>query len=125
MKCTQCGVDMAPGDQFCGNCGTPRQLTTGAFGAFRPGPATGDTCGQCGVTLRAEERFCGKCGYPAPESVKPQMHDGILPRAAPNDALAQAARTLLLQGRKIQAIKLVRERTGCGLKEAKDFVESL
>jgi predicted amidophosphoribosyltransferase len=123
MKCTQCSVDMALGDQFCGNCGTPRQVTNGAF---RPGPATGDTCGKCGVTLRPEERFCGKCGYPAPENVKPQMHDEPLPfRAAPNDALAQAARTLLLQGRKIQAIKLVRERTGCGLKEAKDFVESL
>jgi len=28
-------------------------------------------------------------------------------------------------GRKIEAIKLVREATGCGLKEAKEFVEKL
>lgn len=31
----------------------------------------------------------------------------------------------LMQGRKIQAIKLYRERTGVGLKEAKDAVEQM
>ena len=31
----------------------------------------------------------------------------------------------LLQGRKIEAIKLYRERTGCGLAEAKEEVETL
>lgn len=31
----------------------------------------------------------------------------------------------LLTGRKIEAIKLYRERTGCGLKEAKDEIEVL
>ena len=34
-------------------------------------------------------------------------------------------RVLLASGQKIQAIKLVRELTGIGLKEAKDYVESL
>jgi len=38
--------------------------------------------------------------------------------------MAEVARELA-KGRKIQAIKLVRERTGMGLKEAKDFVEDL
>jgi len=33
--------------------------------------------------------------------------------------------TLALQGQKIQAIKLYRELTGAGLKEAKDYVDSL
>jgi hypothetical protein len=32
---------------------------------------------------------------------------------------------LLKAGKKIQAIKVYREQTGCGLKEAKDYVESL
>lgn len=32
---------------------------------------------------------------------------------------------LMRQGKKIDAIKLYREETGVGLKEAKDFVESL
>lgn len=31
----------------------------------------------------------------------------------------------LLQGRKIEAIKLYRERTGCGLAEAKEEIETL
>jgi ribosomal protein L7/L12 len=35
------------------------------------------------------------------------------------------ARTLLAKGQKIVAIKLVRERTGWGLKEAKDYVDEL
>jgi ribosomal protein L7/L12 len=36
-----------------------------------------------------------------------------------------AARTLTAQGNKIAAIKLVREQTGMGLKEAKDYVDGL
>lgn len=39
--------------------------------------------------------------------------------------LAGAARALLAAGKKIEAVKLVRERTGLGLKEAKDFVDGL
>ena len=37
--------------------------------------------------------------------------------------LEDDVRALLEAGQKIEAIKLVRERTGCGLKEAKDHVE--
>ena len=37
--------------------------------------------------------------------------------------LSDAEMTELRQGRKIQAIKLVRARTGLGLKDAKDLVE--
>lgn len=46
-------------------------------------------------------------------------------RAGLPDADLGEVRRALGQGRKIEAIKLVRERTGMGLKEAKDFVESL
>ncbi len=42
-----------------------------------------------------------------------------------NDALNFEVRELLAQGKKIQAIKLVRNQTGWGLKQAKDFVDSL
>ena len=55
-----------------------------------------------------------------------------LPRAAPPSAMPSLGpdgdrdvRVLLASGQKIQAIKLVRELTGIGLKEAKDYVESL
>jgi len=35
------------------------------------------------------------------------------------------AQALTLAGKKIDAIKLVREAAGCGLREAKDYVETL
>ena len=41
------------------------------------------------------------------------------------DELARQARTLIDQGQKIEAIKLVRETTGWGLKESKDYVDAL
>ncbi|KAB8144671.1 hypothetical protein F8S13_05385 [Chloroflexia bacterium SDU3-3] len=43
---------------------------------------------------------------------------------APGD-IEQAARALIAQGNIIGAIKAVREATGWGLKEAKDYVEGL
>lgn len=45
------------------------------------------------------------------------------PASAPQ--LDQEARALLAQGKKIEAIRRVRELTGWGLKEAKDYVERL
>ncbi len=42
-----------------------------------------------------------------------------------NENYVEEARKLVAAGRKIEAIKLVRERTGLGLKEAKDYVERL
>jgi len=39
--------------------------------------------------------------------------------------LEQQVRTLLAEGRKISAVKLVREATGWGLKRAKDFVDDV
>jgi hypothetical protein len=42
-----------------------------------------------------------------------------------NDPLELEIRPLIASGEKIEAIKRVRERTGMGLKEAKDYVESL
>jgi hypothetical protein len=46
------------------------------------------------------------------------------PRAVPADAEAKA-RELMAQEQKISAIKIVRDATGMGLKEAKDWVEAL
>jgi ribosomal protein L7/L12 len=46
--------------------------------------------------------------------------------AAPvSDDLAEAVRVLVTQNKKIEAVKLVRERSGLGLKEAKDWVDAL
>ncbi len=41
------------------------------------------------------------------------------------DGVGQQLAELIRQGRKIEAIKLVREQTGCGLAEAKAAVEKL
>jgi hypothetical protein len=43
----------------------------------------------------------------------------------PNQGLNPEIVELMKAGQKIQAIKLYREQTGVGLKEAKDYVESL
>lgn len=47
------------------------------------------------------------------------------PTASRDEELAAAARRLLDSGKNIQAIKLVREETGMGLREAKEYVERL
>jgi ribosomal protein L7/L12 len=48
-------------------------------------------------------------------------HLGVDPNQGANEKVME----LLKAGQKIQAIKLYREQTGAGLKEAKDYVESL
>ena len=49
----------------------------------------------------------------------------LLPRPGISAATEERARELIAQGRKVQAIKLVREETGLGLKEAKDVADGL
>jgi ribosomal protein L7/L12 len=44
---------------------------------------------------------------------------------APAGSIDDEARAILARGNKIEAIKLVREHTGLGLKEAKDYVDAL
>ena len=41
------------------------------------------------------------------------------------EAWQEDARALIAQGHKIDAIKLVRQHTHCGLKDAKDYVDAL
>ncbi|WP_280263102.1 ribosomal protein bL12 [Nocardia abscessus] len=58
-------------------------------------------------------------GIDAPAPVAPVRAVPPVPRG---DGLAEID-ALLVQGKKIHAIKRYRELTGCGLKEAKDAVE--
>jgi len=71
---------------------------------------------NCNAELYADDRFCGQCGQPLSTAGASGHND---------EALAEAARALVRDGRKIEAVKLVKERLGCGLKEAKDYVEYL
>ncbi len=61
----------------------------------------------------------------AHERGRPLVDLGSAPTAAPDGDLADDVRDLVSQGQTIHAVKLVRERTGWGLKEAKDYVDAI
>ena len=105
----------------CDACGAPLQDVdrTGFF-----------ECPYCGRSYIFEEglRTGGKQRKKRSSQVKP----GQLPeipleqRTSPvSEELIRKIKSLLANGLKIQAIKLYRDETGAGLKDAKDFVENL
>lgn len=57
----------------------------------------------------------------------PRMEGEVTPHNRPSDTAAimgvPEIRAAIARGRKVEAIKLVRERTGLGLREAKDLVD--
>jgi ribosomal protein L7/L12 len=55
----------------------------------------------------------------------PTPHAAPTPSSPGSDALVSQLHELLRRGSKIEAVKIYRETTGLGLKEAKDFVDSL
>ena len=63
-------------------------------------------CRCCRKQVSNEARSCPHCGQPDPSDQW------------------RRARTLLREGNKIEAIKVVREQTGWDLKKSKDFVEN-
>jgi hypothetical protein len=84
-------------------------------------------CPFCNHSNRTVATQCEECGAPLrttvsrePDSTPP------VPTTAPEPGTIEAEILGLVQSnKKIQAIKLYRERSGVGLKEAKDFVEAL
>ena len=66
-------------------------------------------CRCCNGLVSDQAKWCPHCGQPEP---------------GPTPTWEVEARNLVRQGKKINAIKMVRESTGMGLKEAKDLVES-
>jgi ribosomal protein L7/L12 len=70
-------------------------------------------CPFCNSTNSPGTSFCRSCGESIPESTTTTTD------------LKQEVRSRFGQGRKIEAGKLFKEHTGCGLKDAKDAVEAL
>jgi hypothetical protein len=77
------------------------------------------TCPSCGGNVPSGDERCKFCGARVPAVATEQKAEG-----SPS-ALEEQVLPLLRQGRKIEAIKVYRAATNCGLKEAKDAVEAL
>src|SRR5262245_5759425 len=71
-------------------------------------------CPSCGHDNPAGMQRCQRCDNPLPATAGP---------TPPAPDIAEQIRTLLQQGRKIEAIKVYRQATGAGLAEAKSAVE--
>ena len=77
-------------------------------------------CSACGHENALVESTCAGCGVsldPADETVSSEPPD------APE--LERRVLELMVAGRKIEAINVYREETGCGLREAKNAVEAM
>ncbi|MCC6124016.1 MAG: ribosomal protein L7/L12 [Pirellulales bacterium] len=74
------------------------------------------TCPFCNESNPAAVGVCKKCGGTIPL----EEPAGAVPSEFDRDILS-----LMKGGKKIEAIKLYREKTGLGLKDAKDAVEAL
>ena len=64
-------------------------------------------CKTCHGMVSQEAKSCSHCGQPEPYSFPDEV------------------RLLIARGKTIEAIRRIRELTGMGLKEAKDFVDQL
>src|SRR5579883_2583994 len=78
----------------------------------RLNPEGNDRCENCGAWIETEAK-------PRPDAPKTGEAAEI-----PAD-LQEQIRSLMAQGRKIEAIKVYREALGAGLKDAKDAVEAI
>jgi WD40 repeat protein len=91
----------------------------------------GDTlmkCAKCQAELNPGDLFCGECGQrvSAAETSSTRGEPPTRFESAPfQHDYDEELLNLLRQGRKVEAVKLVRDRTGAGLNEAKATVETL
>jgi large subunit ribosomal protein L7/L12 len=70
-------------------------------------------CPSCNTSHSPGTTFCRSCGASIPEPATTTVD------------LEREVRSLLEQGRKLEAVKVYKVHTGCGLKDAKDAVEAL
>jgi ribosomal protein L7/L12 len=89
-------------------------------------------CPNCGAPVENDARTCPYCGAAINASATPpavqldrDLFSGAIGLNADTAEQFNAVRELMKAGNKIEAIKVYREITGVGLKEAKDAVEAL
>jgi ribosomal protein L7/L12 len=97
---------MAINDMACPNCGAPVNFAGGSRAA----------CSFCRSQL-----YLGSDGVKAESVLNDLLENPPVARGSDVDHIRQ----LVQDGKKIDAIKFVREQTGLGLKEAKDAVEAI
>ena len=84
------------------------------------------SCNFCDHDNPAGTRICASCGAELPGAMEREQSPAPSPAPEQNlGGLEQEVLAILKGGTKIEAIKVYRQRTGVGLKEAKDAVEAL
>src|SRR3954453_12151746 len=129
VNCMFCAHDNPPGLRRCRNCGADLPETTG------PAMRIDDDLEERVRLLMDQDQeieaiklYRGRTGAGLKESKEAVEAIGRgqrLPTRQDDGDFRDEVLSLLEQGQKIGAIKLYRERTGAGLKEAKDAVEAM
>src|SRR5262249_42665654 len=130
IRCTFCAHDNPPGLSRCQNCGVDLPiLTSRALRVDDHLVARVRSLMEAGQKIEAIKLFRERTGASLKESkdaVEAIQRGQAFPAGSLGDrAFEDEVATLLEQGQKIEAIKRYRERTGVGLKEAKDAVEAI
>jgi|GEM_PF-801962 ribosomal protein L7/L12 len=88
------------------------------------------SCPTCNADNASTSSFCSACGAALEDTLANPYASEPASRsptedAAPTNPGDSQLLELLRAGKKIHAIKIYRDKAGCGLKDAKDYVESL
>ncbi|MHC4608402.1 MAG: zinc-ribbon domain-containing protein [Planctomycetota bacterium] len=82
------------------------------------------TCSECGADNPDQANFCRKCGRPLDPDLKAAVSKGVTLLPGTEPFLGEIVG--LIRGNKsIESLKLIREKTGCSLREAKGFHDEL
>ncbi len=81
--------------------------------------------GRINEAIEVYQKFAGVDEYTAMDAVAEIEHELRQGESTEASDIDDRVRNLALEGKKIEAIKLYREMTGLGLKEAKDAVEGM
>lgn len=64
MKCKNCGYDIFPGNKFCGNCGSPVDLSEDQDIKKNRDKEETKVCSVCGTPIKEGYVFCKNCRTP-------------------------------------------------------------